>query len=70
MTIMMVKYLTLEAEMFRLEKAGESADAMRDQMDPLWHAMSEVEREELDRRIVGQEITETAHLSADGVFVT
>jgi hypothetical protein len=70
MTITMTKYLMLEAEAFRLEEAGESANAVWDQMDPIWWALSDGEREELNRRIIGQVFTETIHLSADGVFIT
>lgn len=70
MTNTMIKYLMLEAEMFRLDKAGESADIVRDRMDPLWWALSDGEREALNRRIIGQVFTEPIHLSADGVFIT
>jgi len=70
MTITMTKYLMLEAEAFRLERAGEIPDAVWDQMDPIWWALSDVEREALNRRIIGQVFTETVRLSADEVFIT
>lgn len=69
MTNTMMKYLMLEDEMFRLEKAGESADAVRDRMDPLWYEFSDEEREEMNRRVVGQVITEPIVIPASEVFV-
>ena len=44
-------YLALERAMFDLDQEGdELADSIRDNMDPIWHALTPADRKQLDSR--------------------
>lgn len=52
-------YLALEREMLRLDEAGASlADALRDSMDPIWHQLSQAERQFLNERTIPARLAE------------
>jgi len=47
----LLAYLTLERGMLELDEQDDPlADRLRDAMDPLWYALTEAERAELDAR--------------------
>jgi len=53
MTTLLRVYLELERQMLLAEGVGEqTADVIRDAMDPIWHALSDEDRTSLDQREV------------------
>lgn len=52
----LARYLDLERRMIALDDAGDeaAAEAVRDEMDDVWNALTPEERDELDRRPLPQ----------------
>ena len=66
------RYLDLERLMLALDAFDQeaAADAVRDAMDPLWHALSSAEREVLNRRDIGElKEIERIRLPSDHLFI-
>jgi len=54
MTPLLSLYLSLERLMFVAEGVDErTADVIRDAMDPIWHVLTDEDRETLNHRVVG-----------------